>query len=262
MTASRARPEHEDLLAHVIEAADRASELVMSHYGNAQARMKSDASPVTAADEAAEAVIVGCLRSHTPGVSVVAEEDVARSGVPAEAGDLFWLVDPLDGTREFLDRNGEFTINIALVEHGRPVLAVVGAPARSRLYASDGRRALRRDGRAALEPIRARPRPADGLVAAVSRSHMNEQTETFLKGLPVIGRKVGGSALKFCLVAEGAADIYPRFGRTMEWDTAAGHGVLAASGGSVCGLDGRELAYGKPGFENPDFVAWGAPGAG
>ena len=246
------------LLPALIAAADEAGASVMALYGKAGARLKDDRSPVTEADETAEAIILERLADLTPGVPVVAEESVSRGGGPDRAGERFWLVDPLDGTKEFLSGNGEFTVNIALVEHGAPTLAVVSAPARGLLYAAEGPRAWRRRGaQGALRAIRARARPAGGLTAAVSRSHPDAGTETFLAGLDIARRRTGGSSLKFCLIAEGGADVYPRFGRTMEWDTAAGHGVLAAAGGAVRTPGGAALAYGKPGFENPAFVAWG-----
>ena len=246
------------LLPALIAAADEAGRAIAAFHGEVRVRRKDDRSPVTAADERAEAIVLRRLAALAPPLPVVAEERMSRGAGPDAVGDRFWLVDPLDGTREFLSGNGEFTVNIALVEDGRPTLATVGVPALGLLYASDGRRAFRRRDGGGLEPIRARRRPAGGVTAAVSRSHRDAQTDAFLAGLTVAAERVAGSALKFCLVAEGSADVYPRFGRTMEWDTAAGHGVLAAAGGAVRRADdGSELRYGKPGFENPPFVAWG-----
>ena len=170
----------------------------------------------------------------------------------------FWLVDPLDGTKEFISRNGEFTVNIALVEGGQPVLGVVLAPALGKVWwGAMGHGARMRD-EAGERPIAARPRPAEGVVAVASRSHSDAQTEAFLDAQGVAERISAGSSLKFCLVAEGRADLYPRFGRTMEWDTAAGHAVLAAAGGRVTTRDGAPFLYRKPGFENPAFIAAGA----
>ena len=224
---------------------------------------KADGSPVTEADRAAEAVILPVLRALLPGVPVVAEEAAAAGDIP-EVGDdgRFWLVDPLDGTREFIGRNGEFTVNIALIEAGRPVLGVVLAPVPGDLYAGaeDAGAVLSRAG-GPDRPITARPAPDTGWIAVGSRSHGDRGAEAeYLAAFPVAERRSRGSSLKFCLLAEGAADIYPRFGPTCEWDTAAGHAVLAAAGGRVDLIGGGPLRYGKPGFRNPHFVAFGRAG--
>ncbi len=245
-------------LGELAAIAGEAGRVLMRHYGRVDARLKADRSPVTDADEAAEAVIVEALRRLAPDIPVVAEEMAAASPAPLEAGERFWLVDPLDGTKEFLGGNGEFTVNIALVERDGPTLAVVGAPARDLLYVSDGSGSWRADGSGGFVPIRTRRPPARGLTAATSRSHLDEESRAFLATLPVADTVTGGSSLKFCLVAEGGADVYPRFGRTMEWDTAAGHAILKAAGGNVVLPGGEELRYGKPGFANPAFVAWGS----
>jgi len=246
------------LLAPVEALARQAGAVILRIYESEfDVQWKADASPVTAADQAAEAVIVPGLRALAPAWPVVAEEAVSR-GECAATGPRFWLVDPLDGTREFVARNGEFTVNIALIADGEPVLGVVYLPVQGRLYAglrgqgawvedSNGRRA-----------IACRAAPGEGLTVASSRSHGDEERlAAFLQGRCVTAHVPAGSSLKFGLLAEGRADLYPRFGRTMEWDTAAGHAVLAAAGGSVCDLQGRPLLYGKPGFENPHFVARG-----
>ena len=219
---------------------------------------KADASPVTQADQLAETIILEALRRAAPGIAVVAEELAAAGGLPAAAPERFWLVDPLDGTKEFIARNGEFTVNIALIERRRPVLGVVHAPALDVTYwAADGR-AFRRRGSGAAEPIFARPVPAEGAVVVHSRSHADEaQLAAYVGALAKAERRVSGSSIKFCLLAAGEADLYPRFGRTMEWDTAAGQAVLEAAGGHVATRDGAALAYGKPGFVNPDFFARG-----
>lgn len=247
------------LLAPVEALAREAGAVILRIYDSDFTVLhKADASPLTQADEQAESLIVPGLRALTPQWPVVAEEAVSRGERPA-CGTHFWLVDPLDGTREFVARNGEFTVNIALVVEGEPLLGVVFVPVKGVLYAglrgqgawiedADGRRA-----------IGCRAEPAEGLTVASSRSHGDEaQLAAFLQGRCVTAHVAAGSALKFGLLAEGRADLYPRFGRTMEWDTAAGHAVLAAAGGSVCDLQGQPLRYGKPGFENPDFVARGA----
>lgn len=239
--------------------AAEAGNVVMRHYEKGcAARTKDDRSPVTDADEEAEALILKRLAEHFPGVPVVAEEAMA-AGHAVVAGNHFFLVDPLDGTREFLSGNGEFTVNIAQVKDGVPVLGVVHAPAKQRLFlGARGEGAFESSGQIFdLRPIAVRPAPADGLVAVGSRSHNDEQTAEFLKRFPVKDYVSAGSSLKFCLVAAGEADIYARAGRTMEWDTAAGQAVLTAAGGSVTLWDGSPFTYGKPGFENPGFVARG-----
>ena len=236
----------------------KAGAVVMRHYASGvDVRHKQDRSPVTDADEEAERLILAELAAQFPGVPVVAEEEAAAGRIAAVEGHFF-LVDPLDGTREFLNRNGEFTVNLAEVVDGLPVAGVVYAPAVGRLFAGDA------DGAFEMTPdldqahaIAARPVPQKGLVVVASRSHSDQATAEFLKGLDVKQFRSAGSSLKFCLVAAGEADIYPRTGRTMEWDTAAGHAVLAAAGGSVTRWDGSPLTYGKPGFENPAFVAKG-----
>jgi len=251
-----------DLLARVESIALRAGRVVMDVYaGDFDTRRKGDASPVTVADERAEALITAELRKLTPGVPIVAEEAVSAGHVP-QVSDRFWLVDPLDGTREFVQRNGEFTVNIALIEHGEPTLGVVLAPALDTLYAGAvGGPAYVRDGRG-QRPLRCRPVPSDGLTVVASASHGDPAAlDEYLRGHRVAARKSMGSSLKLCLVAAGEADLYPRLGRTMEWDIAAGHGVLRAAGGCVTDLDGKPLRYGKAGFENPHFVARGMPAA-
>jgi 3'(2'), 5'-bisphosphate nucleotidase len=240
----------------VADIARRAGDVVMQVYATDFAvRAKGDASPVTEADERAEALIVPALRALAPGVPVVAEEMVARGESEATAR-AFWLVDPLDGTREFASRNGEFTVNIAFVVDGAPLLGVVLAPALGRIYGGVvGRGAWVDDGSGRVA-IRVRPAPAEGLTVVASRSHGDTALlERYLSGMQVARVVEAGSSLKLCLLAAGEADLYPRFGRTMEWDIAAGHAVLAAAGGSVRTLDGGVLAYAKPGFENPHFVA-------
>jgi 3'(2'), 5'-bisphosphate nucleotidase len=229
-------------------------------------RDKADASPVTAADEQAEAVILAGLSRLAPDIPVVAEESVAAGRVPDISGGRFFLVDPLDGTREFVSRNGEFTVNIALIEQGVPVLGVVFAPAvggvAGRLFAGAAGVGAWVEDAQGRRPIRCRPVPAEGLTVLASRSHGDAVAlDAFLAGRKVARLANAGSSLKLCLIAEGAADCYPRHGRTMEWDIAAGHAVLAAAGGQVHRLDdAAPLAYGKPGFENPHFVAAGLPG--
>jgi 3'(2'), 5'-bisphosphate nucleotidase len=247
------------LLPEIVALADRAGAVILEHYqGDVAVRAKADASPVTAADEAAEAVILARLAELTPEIPVVAEETVAAGHVPEIGDGQFWLVDPLDGTKEFLSRNGEFTVNIALIEGREPILGVVLAPARDQAWwGARGRGATARDADGGTHAIAVRKAPAGGLVAIASRSHRDAETQAFLDQAGVGKCISAGSSLKFCLVAEGKADLYPRFGRTMEWDVAAGHAVLAAAGGRVTTRDGAPLLYRKPGFENPPFIARG-----
>ncbi len=251
-------------LSLMVEAALKAGAVAARIYHEGfQVTVKADATPVTSADHAAEEVILAALAAGLPAIPVVAEEQAAAGIVPA-TGSEFFLVDPLDGTKEFINRSGDFTVNLALVSCGRPVLGVVYAPATGRLFAGDvvagqAWRAQHAPGTAGGPPesIRVRPAPAAGLTAVASRSHRTPETDAYLARYTVAELASVGSSLKFCLVAEGAADLYPRLGPTMEWDTAAGHAVLAAAGGTVVAPDGAALAYGKPGFRNPWFVAAG-----
>ena len=251
------------LLPGVIAAAREAAHHILGVYRtDFTVRGKSDASPVTEADERAEAAIVAALQALAPDLPIVAEEAVAAGRVPDVSGGLFWLVDPLDGTKEFVSRNGEFTVNIALVHLGAPVLGVVLAPALGTLWAGvAGQGAFVEDAEGRRVPARCRAVPAEGLTVTASRSHGDAAAlDAFLAGLQVARLVNAGSSLKLCRIAEGAADLYPRLGRTMEWDIAAGHAVLAAAGGGVHTLQGEPLHYGKPGFENPHFYATGAGG--
>ena len=219
---------------------------------------KADASPVTEADHAAEAHIVAGLRRATPEIPVVAEEEMAAGLVPAAAAAL-WLVDPLDGTKEFAALRDDFAVNIGLVRHGRVVLGVVGVPAHGELFGGlVGVGAWKRTA-AGESRIAARAVPEGGLDVIASRSHANdERLARYLAGRKVASIRNAGSSLKFCRLAEGTADLYPRFGRTMEWDTAAPQAVLEAAGGSVRVAEtGEPLLYGKPGWENPHFICAG-----
>jgi 3'(2'), 5'-bisphosphate nucleotidase len=240
-------------------AGDAAREIMRIYAGDLGTRTKADKSPVTDADHAAEAIILAGLHRLTPDTPVVAEEEMAAGRVPKLDGGPFWLVDPLDGTKEFIKRNGEFTVNIALIENGRPVLGIVLAPASDTLWrGAEGLCADKRESGSAFECIATREPPAAGLTACASRSHaIYSDLDIWFRsnGLAVAERKQAGSSLKFCLIAAGQADIYPRFGPTNEWDTAAGQAVLEAAGGEVVTTDGRALLYGKPGFANPHFIA-------
>ncbi len=265
------------LLEAMIGAAIEAGRVTQAHYQSGlQVRRKADASPVTDADHASEAVILRQLARCAPATPVVAEEEVAAGRIPA-VGDEFFLVDPLDGTKEFIAGRGEFTVNIALIRRGAPVLGVVYAPAQGRLFAANAaehaafRSAYDPSLTAAAsavstprahaerrEPIHVRSAPQEGITAVASRSHSTPETDTYLARYAVAERVSVGSSLKFCLVAEGRADLYPRLGPTMEWDTAAGHAVLVGAGGTVIAPSGEPLRYGKPQYRNPWFVASGA----
>jgi len=219
---------------------------------------KEDRSVVTEADHRAEAIIAAGLRAATPDIPVIAEEEVAAGCITA-AAPRFWLVDPLDGTREFTAGNNDFAVNIGLVRDGRPVLGVVGIPASGELFGGIvGHGAWKRHG-GTETPIAARTPPPEGLTVLASRFHGDTaRLDAFLAGRKVARTTNFGSSVKFCRLAEGAADLYPRFGRTMEWDTCAPQAVLEAAGGSVRTLAGKPLGYGKSGWENPHFVAAGA----
>lgn len=248
------------LLPQVRTIAHEAGQVILRFYNDrVDVSIKGDGSPVTQADHAAEAVILPALRHLTPSLPIVAEEHCAAHGLPDLTGDRFWLVDPLDGTREFISRNGEFTVNIALIEDGRPVLGVVYAPVNGDLYAAAGSGTAVHwvEGRGE-RPIATRRPAGDGMTVVASRSHGDGAAlDSFLAGYTVRERIACGSSLKFCALAEGRADLYPRFGPTCEWDTAAGHAVLAAAGGRVETADGKPLSYRKPEFRNPDFIAYG-----
>lgn len=244
-------------LQTLVRIAQGAGVVVMRHYeAGAQARVKADHSPVTDADEEAETLILAELAAAFAGVPVVAEEQAA-AGQIGEATAHFFLVDPVDGTKEFLKRTGEFTVNIGEIRNGEPVAGVVFAPAIDRLFVgAAGEGAFELSG-GVLKAIATRVPPQDGMIAVSSRSHPDAQTDALLGSMNIRGHINAGSSLKFCLVAAGEADIYPRAGRTMEWDTAAGDAVLRAAGGDVSDWSYAPLAYGKPGFENGPFIARG-----
>lgn len=235
------------------EAGARILELYEAGCGVAH---KADSSPVTEADVAAEAIILAALADYAPGVPVVAEEACAAGRVP-QVRDRFFLVDPLDGTRDFVARGGEFTVNIALIENGMPTLGVVQVPVSGALYAGVVGHGAWREVEGVRTAIRVRPVPSEGPTALVSKSHFTPETTAYLDALGTASRRGVGSSLKYCLIAAGEADVSARHGPTSEWDTAAGHAVLAAAGGRMETIDGAPLAYGKPGFFNPGLVAWG-----
>jgi len=251
------------LVAALIGIATAAGEAALVHYGRgAAARAKRDGSPVTDADEAAEAVILAGLARLTPEIPVVSEERIAAGDRPfgaSAAPARFWLVDPLDGTREFVAGNGEFCVNVGLVVDGYPAIGVIHAPVDDVTWACDGRGSVFRTVRDGIRvPIVARVAPPAGVVVVSSRSHARGPAlDAYLEDFRVAGRRILGSAIKLAMVAAGEADLYPRFGPTSEWDTCAGQAILEQAGGSVVTLTGARLAYGKPKFANPDFIARG-----
>jgi 3'(2'), 5'-bisphosphate nucleotidase len=237
--------------------------ILQVYHSDFTVETKADASPVTQADALGEAIILRALTEILPGVPVIAEEQVAAGHIP-EVDGMFLLVDPLDGTKEFVQRRGDFTVNIALVENHAPTLGVVYAPVERRLFAGDAARGLAWsasvDEGGAIGPhtaMRIRDLPAGGLSAVASRSHDTPETRDYLAQFDVADRVSRGSSLKICMVAEGDADLYPRLAPTCEWDIAAGDAVLRAAGGKLLAPDGSVMRYGKPGFFNPGFVAAG-----
>jgi 3'(2'),5'-bisphosphate nucleotidase len=260
-------PSFDEIAEILADIALQAGPAIMRVYERADpgARVKADRSPVCEADELAERVIVDALSVRLPQWRVVAEESASRGVIPV-CGRGFLLVDPLDGTKEFLDRNGEFTVNIALIVDHVPRAGAVYAPALSKLWFG-GERAYACAAKpgAPLPPaaerreLHARPVPSHDIIALTSRSHLDADTEALLSGLSLKERRPIGSSLKFCLIAEGLGDLYPRFGPTMEWDVAAGEAVLRAAGGRILSPEGEPLVYGKKteGYRNGSFVAWG-----
>ncbi len=258
------------MLNQLVDIAVEAGAAILQVYAREDlgARDKGDGSPVTLADGMAEEIILRRLAEIAPEIPVVAEEAASEGKIPAAAA-RFFLVDPLDGTKEFITRNGDFTVNIALIEDGSPTAGVVYAPAHGEIYAGEvgkgARRASVTDGVVGeWTPVVCRACPEAGLDVVASRSHMSQETQDYVDRFKVAQLVNAGSSLKFCRVAAGAADLYPRLGRTMEWDTAAGDAVLRAAGGSVRCMDGSPLLYGKRNqaddtdFANPWFVACGA----
>nr|WP_302478666.1 3'(2'),5'-bisphosphate nucleotidase CysQ [Ruegeria arenilitoris] len=245
-----------------LEAGDKIMEIYDAD--DFDVKVKSDSSPVTEADEAADALISAGLRAAFPDILLVTEEQAASH---SKQGDTFLIVDPLDGTKEFINRRGDFTVNIALVENGVPTRGVVYAPARGRMFytLADGRSveetgALDKDKTGEVTPISVSDPDNSALLVVASKSHRDQATDDYINKYQVKDSKSAGSSLKFCLVATGEADLYPRVGRTMEWDTAAGHAVLSGAGGHVVRFDDHTpLTYGKEGYANPFFIAY-APG--
>ena len=246
--------------AALAEIAEDAAKLVMEHFGSiTEVRRKSDASPVTAVDEAAEALIITRLSALAPDIPVIAEEQMAKKAGEAP-GPRFFLVDPLDGTADFIRGGDEFTINIALIDRGVAACGALMAPARGRSFVGErGKGAWEILGASrGFRPIQARPRPSEGMTVLVSRNHPAGEAQLYA-GETVARIQPMSSSLKFAILAAGEADLYPRLGPTMEWDTAAGQAILEAAGGRMLSTSGHSFGYGKPGFRNGGFIARGLP---
>lgn len=254
--------DQENLISRLVPVAREAGARIMEVYAKpVDSETKADGSPVTEADNAAETVILSALKRIAPEVAVISEENAHSHDLAPP--DRFFLVDPLDGTKEFLKRDGKgsFTVNIALIEHGVPVTGIVFAPAMNHMYCGSSEAGARMNTGQGDVAISVRQSDHDRKVAVASASHRDPETDAWLKENNV-GKTVSiGSSLKFCLVASGEADVYPRFGPTMEWDTAAGDAVLRAAGGKVCLPDGTIMPYGKADYRNGAFIAWGCTGS-
>ena len=245
------------LAAILLPLAREAGAAIMRVYAtDFEARAKEDASPVTEADLAADRIIVAGLEAAFPDISVITEERASTHNA-AKAGALFFLIDPLDGTKEFVKRGGDFTVNIALTQNGVPMRGVVYAPAIDRMFwtADDGT-AWQQDGGAAPRKIAVSQPDNAALNVVASKSHRDKATDDYIARYQVADFKSAGSSLKFCLLAAGEADLYPRLGPTMEWDTAAGDAILRAAGGFVERMEGGPLLYGKSDLHNPHFIAY------
>jgi 3'(2'), 5'-bisphosphate nucleotidase len=251
--------ETDSILREVCRLAEEAGAKAMEFYqGRTSVTLKSDSSPLTEADRSSHYLLVQSLPELIPGVPVISEESYDSGQEFSDADQAFWLVDPLDGTKEFLKGTGEFTVNLALIEDRRPVLGVVYAPALRRIFfARRGKGACRQDHGKAPSSIQVQRADLGHLRVVASKDHTGPLVQAMLARLPNAELKSMGSSLKFCLVAEGAADIYLRDVPTMEWDTAAAQAVVEAAGGTVCTLDGQPLAYGKPGLKNPALLTLG-----
>jgi len=244
----------------VTAVAARAADVIRQSSREAL-RRKADSSPVTAADEAAEALICQGLKDLAPSIPIISEEQAARgeARAPGDASASYFLVDPLDGTRGFIEGRDEFTVNIALMRAGLPILGVIAAPAHNLMWrglVGHGAERIATIGMTSPTPIQTRPRPHKPVVV-VSRSHLDPNTKAYHQTLPQGVTKAFGSSLKFCRIAEGTADLYPRLGPTSDWDVAAGHAIVRAAGGTVTAPDGSSLVYGTPDLRIPQFVATG-----
>lgn len=252
-----------DLMDELTRITAQAAKAILDFGIDAGVRSKADGSPVTAADEAAEAIICDGLKRVASAVPVISEEHAARERPKPIVGGSYFLVDPLDGTREFIAGRDEYTINIALMTDGAPLFGIICAPALGDLWRGVVGRGAERISLAhqseAPTPIHTRPRPASEAVVMVSRSHLEARTKSYVDGLPAAKLVQSGSSIKFCRLAEGSADLYPRLAPTHDWDIAAGHAILKAAGGSVTAPDGAPLIYGTNDLLIPAFLAWGDP---
>ena len=250
----------ENAIGALLDVARIAGDATMEIYNtDFEIYSKNDESPVTEADRKAEAIITPVLKELAPDIPVVAEEAFSAGDVPDVEGKMFWLVDPVDGTKQFIKKQDEFTVNIALIDENRtPIFGVVHAPALDRMFwGSKAYGAFVQEADGTKKKITVRSQPDEGIVAVVSRSHKTPEVDEFLKDYTVAQEVSSGSSIKFCLVAEGLADIYPRFGPTMEWDTGAGHAVVLGAGGTVKTPEGEDFKYAKDGFKNGYFIAKG-----
>lgn len=250
------------LVSRIVSIAREAGDAIMEVYGRDDhgTTQKADDSPLTLADRAAHHRIVGRLREEGGGLPILSEESESVPFEERGSWRSFWLVDPLDGTKEFIKRNGEFTVNIALIRDGRPVLGVVHTPALDTTYwAAEGEGASKREADGSERRIGVSDYRATGLRVVASRSHAGEVMPRFLDALGNPESLSKGSSLKFCLVAEGTANLYPRFGPTMEWDIAAAYSVVTEAGGTITDLEAQPLAFNKPDLHNPYFVVCGRP---
>lgn len=244
----------------LVDIAKQAGDAILKHYeGVASVTIKADKSPVTDADIAAHTIITNALTKLTPEIPVISEENEIFLD-SAKLPTRFWLVDPLDGTKSFIKKTGEFTVNIGLIENNKPVMGVVYVPVKGDMYftGEDGAAYQKMYNHKNPRKIQVRTPPKDGLVVVASQSHRNPETDDYIKTLKVKELISAASSLKFCVIASGGADVYPRLGTTMEWDTAAAHAILEAAGGSVHTLEGGAFTYGKPEFRNGYFIARGA----
>jgi 3'(2'), 5'-bisphosphate nucleotidase len=252
-----------DLMDELTGITAQAAKAILDFAIDTGLRSKADGSPVTAADEAAEAIICDGLKRLAPAVPVISEEHAAREAPKPVVGGSYFLVDPLDGTREFIAGRDEYTINIALMTNGTPLFGIICAPALGDLWRGIVGRGAERLSFAsptdAPTPIRTRLRPESEAVVMVSRSHLEARTKSYVNGLPGAKLVQSGSSIKFCRLAEGAADLYPRLAPTHDWDIAAGHAILKAAGGGVTAPDGTPLVYGTHDLLIPAFLAWGDP---
>lgn len=251
---------YQAIASEVLYIAKQAGIMIMKHYNDdVVVHIKDDDSPVTKADMEASEFIVSELARLMPGIPAVSEEQTEEENMVALENDVFWLIDPLDGTKSFVKKSGEFTVNIALIKGNRPVGGAIYVPTtRTSYFTAEDGHAYKQSGDNLPGKIAVRPIPSTGKVVVASLSHRNEETEKYIRSLDHVRQIVAASSsLKFCIVAEGKADLYPRLGPTMEWDTGAGQAILEAAGGRVENLDGSDFTYRKEGFRNSHFIARG-----